>query len=650
MRAQVVSGQWESKKSVAVGNAVVNISAELPTAGNGCMPLKKRLIAALFVVCLCAKGLFAQSIETVKESSPVYFYASEFSLPGVEMAAAQKTIDVIRQAISPRELKVVQLTSIVEVDRIFREPGQFVAVVGASTYWRHLRDGIRDIATLVSDKQPDPDHAVGALIVVSESHPEIQSLKDLRGKRIGVNAPNGFQGIQVVFREIAEQGMEWRTFFSEVRSYGLDYRLRLEGLRNGEVDAATVNVCYAERMAEKGIDVLKGFRPIAVKKQSLVPCLTSTRLYPNWSLLASPELDSNTRIKIANAVYAMKPVSDGQRWTMASDFRETDELYRVLKTGPYEYLNSWTLSRFLQEFKWAIALVLLLLVGWAVHTLRARHLIRVKSEQLQQAFEKQQALTRLAEQTQEKYQAMRHAFTVNQLSSMVAHELSQPLASILLYAQGLSVMIRNAAKSKTAPDLVRLGEGVDKIASRAAHAQEIVRLVRSNAKADKPVFVRLDLAELVSQVIGKFVLAKKITTRNIVFECDKEKAPVEGSPLELELAVFNLLQNSLEAALNVSQPFVEVRLVSVDEKHFALVFTDNAPAVDDELIERIREPVKSLKPQGLGLGLSIVHAIVEKHYARLEIDKHPIRNNVRVTMVFPVASMPVASEREESAE
>lgn len=638
------------QKSVAVGNTVVNISGGLPIAGNGCMPLRKRWPTALFALCFCAKALFAQNFETADESSPVYFYASEFSLPGVEMAAAQKTIDTIRQAIAPRELKVVQLTSIAEVDRIFREPGQFVAVVGASTYWRHLRDGIRDIATLVSDRQSDPDHAVGALIVVSEKHPEIQRMKDLRGKRIGVNAPNGFQGIQVVFREIAEQGLEWRTFFSEVRSYGLDYRLRLEGLRNGEVDAATVNVCYAERMAEKGIDVLEGLRPIAVKKQSLVSCLTSTRLYPNWSLLASPELDSNTRIKIANAVYAMKPVSDGQRWTMASDFRETDELYRVLKTGPYEYLNSWTLSRLLQEFKWAIALVLLLLAGWCVHTLRARYLIRVKSEQLRQAFEKQQTLTRFAEQTQEKYQAMRHAFTVNQLSSMVAHELSQPLASILLYAQGLSVMVKNAAKSKTAPDLAKLGEGVEKIASRAAHAQDIVRLVRSNAKADKPVFVLLDLVTLVPQVIEKFALAKKIGSCDVDFECDLVKAPVEGSSLELELAIFNLLQNSLDATASVGRPFIEIRLESTDEKHFALAFTDNAPAVEDELIERIREPVKSLKPQGLGLGLSIVHAIAEKHYARLVIDKHPVRNNVRVTMVFPVASMPIDSKIEEPTE
>lgn len=598
---------------------------------------EKHRIAILLASILLTNCIWAQASANTDESSPVYFYASEFSLPGVQMACAEETINTIRRAIAPRELKVVQLQSINEVDRIFREPGEFVAVVGASTYWRHLRDGIRDIATLVSDRQPDPDHAVGALIVVKEDQHEIQNLEDLKGRRIAVNAPNGFQGIQVVFREITETGFDWRTFFSEVKPYGLDYRLRLEALRKGEVDAATVNVCYPERMAEQGIDVLKGLRPIAVKEKTSVDCLTSTRLYPNWSLLASPELDSNTRIKIANAVYNMKPISDGQRWTMASDFRETDELYRVLKTGPYEYLNSWTLTRFMQEFKWALALVLLLLVGWVVHTLRARYLIRLKTEQLRLAFEEQQTLSKQAEDAQNKYRAMRHAFTISQLSSMVAHELSQPLASILLYSQGLSVMLKNSALTGKSPDYEKISEGIQKIYCRTTRAQEIVQLVRQYARAENPNFVRLDLVLLLQRVIEKFVLAKKIEADRVKFTSNLKTAWIEGSSIELELAFFNLLQNSFDATSDVVEPLIEVQLFPSTDKRVAISFTDNAPAVSDQLIKRIREPVKSLKPQGLGLGLSIVHAIVEKHFSRLIIDKHPVRNNVCVTILLPIA-------------
>lgn len=331
----------------------------------------------------------------IQKSEPVYFYASEFSLPGIEMDCAAPTIEAIRKAIAPRELRVVQLTSIKEVDKVFGMPGQFVAVVGASTYWRHLRDGIRDIATLVSHHQPDPDHAVGALVVVRKNSP-IKTLDDLEGHSIAVNEPNGFQAIQVVYREIADAGHEWRGFFSNVKSYGLDFRQRLEAVRNGEVDAATVNVCYAERMAAKGIDVLKDLKPLSIKRQKSVSCMTSTKLYPNWSLLASPELDSSTRVKIANAVYAMQPVSDGQRWTMASDFRETDELYRVLKTGPYAYLNQWTLRRIWEEYRLAVLCALAAIAFFLWHSWRTSQIVVVKTAQLREALERQKQLSQYA--------------------------------------------------------------------------------------------------------------------------------------------------------------------------------------------------------------------------------------------------------------
>lgn len=41
----------------------------------------------------------------------------------------------------------------------------------------------------------------------------------------------------------------------------------------------------------------------------------------------------------------MQPTKDGERWTIASDFRSVDELFKTLKRGPYAYLNEWTAER-----------------------------------------------------------------------------------------------------------------------------------------------------------------------------------------------------------------------------------------------------------------------------------------------------------------
>lgn len=83
------------------------------------------------------------------------------------------------------------LQSIDEIDEVLRSKEAPIAIVGATTYLRHRKDGMRDIATLISNLQPDPDHSVGALVVVKKDS-NINSLKELKGKCLGANHPPEF--------------------------------------------------------------------------------------------------------------------------------------------------------------------------------------------------------------------------------------------------------------------------------------------------------------------------------------------------------------------------------------------------------------------------------------------------------------------------
>lgn len=562
--------------------------------------------------------------------APLYFYASEFSLPGVQMACAQRTIETIRAAIAPRELRVVQLTSIADVDRVFREPGAFVAVVGASTYWRHLRDGIRDIATLVTTEQPDPDHAVGALVVVKASRSDITTLADLRGKRIAVNDPIGFQGIQVVYRELVEAGFEWRGFFSEVKALGLDYRLRLDALRKSEVDAATVNVCYVERMREKGINVLAGLKPISVQKQSFARCMTSTRLYPNWNLLSSPELDSATRIKIANAIYAMPATEDGQRWTMASDFRETDELYRTLKTGPYSYLNAWTLRRIWSEYRLLVVLLFFGVLFSIWHMWRTGRIVVTKTAQLREALAEQKALARHVSELSRRYEQTRRVLTVSQISSLVAHEISQPLSGILLYARGIQDLVLNDTSVDKKELLLA---SIDKISARARKANDIVGYVRAIAKRSDNIFHRVDLIKVVHLTIEHLVCFGKLRKEACRILASQEQIYILGSELELEVAVNNILENSIQAIGNEK---LQLTIECVQKENYAhLSIVDNGVMMTEALAEKLSEPLFSTKAEGLGLGLSLVKCIVERHAGSIKLAATP-EGALCVTILLPL--------------
>ena len=545
--------------------------------------LKRFLTIGLCCFCMTGECLTAESDEIV-------LYSNEFSLPGLKMSVADRTIDVVSKAVAPRKL-VVKTVSLPELEGAILQRKADIAIVGSAIYWRNIQNGMRDIATLVT-----PLH-------------------------------NGFQCYLTLLKDLADQGYDHKHFFSNVTAYGLLQQRRLDALKRGEVDAVTLNAYYAERMRKHGIDVLDGLKPVGVRDQSEVRCMTSTSLYPNWSFLISPNLDTQTIVKIASALHRISPGEDGQYWSIASSFTAADELYRTLKMGPYAYLDDWTLERIWSEYKSA----LLLFFGiW--HSLRTQQLVNVRTRQLNESFAVQQRLQAQAKEAADKYTAIKHAFSVSQLSSLVAHELSQPLASVLLYAQGLKVMTQDAGPERW--DQAKLKEGIDKIIARTSRAQEIVKTVRAYAKADDIDFLSIDLCKLLRHVVKQVSISHQIKRTRFCLQLPDDAVTVSGSPLELELAFANLIQNSLEAVAKQPEPMVSIRLDRIDDTRCLIVFSDSGPAVSDEVIDRIKEPVKSLKPGGLGLGLSIVHAIVEKHMGRLTFDKTP-QGGVRVTIILP---------------
>lgn len=105
-----------------------------------------------------------------------------------------------------------------------------------------------------------------------------------------------------------------------------------------------------------------------------------------------------------------------------------------------------------------------------------------------------------------------------------------------------------------------------------------------------------------------------------------------GRQLELELAVSNLIKNSLESAED--KPRVWIRIFAKDEK-IHLLIEDNHKIISDAEYERIISPTYSLKDEGLGLGLSIVRAIVENHVGTVSFER--LTRGLRVHLIFPIA-------------
>lgn len=101
------------------------------------------------------------------------------------------------------------------------------------------------------------------------------------------------------------------------------------------------------------------------------------------------------------------------------------------------------------------------------------------------------------------------------------------------------------------------------------------------------------------------------------------QAKVVGDPLELELLIINLLKNACSAVEKQPKPKVDLKIESLDDKHWCLSVSDNGPTLDDKSFARLKTLGDSVKPEGMGIGLSIVRGIADKHRAELEFIRLP---------------------------
>lgn len=175
-------------------------------------------------------------------------------------------------------------------------------------------------------------------------------------------------------------------------------------------------------------------------KPGPIKCLHSTRAYPNNTFAATYKVDPELAREMTLALLSMKPEKDGQAWSIATDFKPVDDLYRSLKVGPYGYLREWSVKRVLTEFWPAFLIVILGIIGLVVHSWRAQKLVDRATTRLLAAEESRRRTLEKSRELAEKIETQQKINLVGQLSSMFAHEMNQPLAACKYFVDGLKTL------------------------------------------------------------------------------------------------------------------------------------------------------------------------------------------------------------------
>lgn len=489
------------------------------------------------------------------------------------------------------------------ISKIFSgEVNFFISTTGLSR--RLQADGARDLATLTSKRFPDPNLSYGSVFLTRKDS-GISSIADMQEKVLVGNRPLGFYGYVVPIGEIARHGYKPKDFFSKEIFLDSGSHNVLASLLRGEGDVATVPSCFLEDNYPEDHPFRKDLKAINVLESK--PCVRSTPAYPNWAFSSSPGTSPEVARDVLKTLLDMPTDSKGYRWSIATNFSGTDQLYKDLKEGMYIILNEWSLKTFFKEYKpWFFSLTVLL-ICLAGYSALLNYLVRKKTRQLQRSIKHQQVLQKRSRDSEAKFESLQKLGIIGQMSSMIAHELRQPLSTLRLYAQGLQRKLERGEWS-----IEQSSEVLSKIVTQAERAEQIVQSVRNYAKSKRSEKQEICLTEIVNNALYAFKQSGRFR-RNVIVSI-AEDIRLFANPMEFELAILNLLRNSADslASLNHKDPKIELA-VRRNGDFAEIEVKDNGAKVSEADLQAAVVPLRSSKENGLGIGLSLVNNIMENH-------------------------------------
>jgi signal transduction histidine kinase len=220
----------------------------------------------------------------------------------------------------------------------------------------------------------------------------------------------------------------------------------------------------------------------------------------------------------------------------------------------------------------------------------------------------------------------------------ITHEIRQPLTAISTKSAAARRFL-----ARVPTDIERVGGILDDIGKSTLRVNEVIGSVGALFRRASPEQQSIDVNDLV--IGGLQLLGKELADRSITVDTQltSELPPIMGHKGQLQEVILNLVQNSIDAmrTMTAKPRMLHVRTAPHGRDAIAISVEDTGPGIEEKTLSRVFDAFVTTKTKGMGLGLAISQAILERHNGKITA-MSGINGGARFEIILPIKADPQA--------